>query len=78
MVKDVEEDVQDGLDCKSILLIGGAVLAAFIAWNFYNTSRLHDLVQQLLNRPDPVMRSHDGEHETESNIVRTQNGRGSC
>jgi len=77
MVKEVETD-DEPLDCKTILMIGGAVVAAFIAWNFYNTSRLHDLVQQLLNRPDPIMRTHDGEHEYEPDIIRTHNGRDSC
>jgi len=76
MVKEVEDVDDEPLDCKTILMIGGAVIAAFIAWNFYNTSRLHDLVQQLLNRPEPTFRTHDGENE--STTIVTQNGRGSC
>ena len=73
MVKEVEDDVDnEGLDCKSILLIGAAVIAGFFVWNFYNTSRLHDLVQQLLNRPEPTFTTHDG---TNMNVIRTHNGR---
>ena len=78
MVEEVEDDI---LDCKTILIIGAALVGAFALWNFYNTSRLHDLVQQLLNRPEPTPQfySHDGEHPSPS-VVRTHNGRdrGSC
>ena len=73
MVKEVETE-DEPLDCKTILIVGAIIISGFFVWNFYNTSRLHDLVQQLLNRPDPVMRSHDGEHES-STVMRTQNGR---
>lgn len=71
MVEEVEDDV---LDCKTILIIGAALVGAFALWNFYNTSRLHDLVQQLLNRPEPVFYSHDGEH-IETTQYKTHNGR---
>ena len=77
MVEEVEDDV---LDCKTILIIGAVVISGFFIWNFYNTSRLHDLVQQLLNRPEPIYRTHDGEHmnvDTER-VMKTQNGRIYC
>ena len=71
MVEEVEDDI---LDCKTILIIGAVVISGFFIWNFYNTSRLHDLVQQLLNRPEPIFYSHDGEHPSER-IYKTHNGR---
>ena len=74
MVEEVEDDI---LDCKTILIIGAVVISGFFVWNFYNTSRLHDLVQQLLNRPEPTFYSHDGVTESER-VVKTQNGRVTC
>ena len=83
MVEKEEED----LDCKSILIVGGIMLAGFFVLSFYNTSRLHDLIQELLNRPERerIVYSHDGEtgskDETgapDNRIVKTQNGRRIC
>ena len=73
------EEEEHELDCKSILIVGGIMLAGFFVLSFYNTSRLHDLVQELLNRPERVVYTHDGQHETEGpQIVKTQNGRRIC
>lgn len=75
---DKDEPEEDFFNCKNILIVGGVIVGIFALWNFYNTSRLHDLVQQLLDRPNPVVYTHDGETETESRIVKTQNGRRVC
>jgi hypothetical protein len=74
----VEEVEDEPLDCKTILIVGGVMLAGFFILSFYNTSRLHDLVQQLLNRPEPTFYTHDGESETPCRTIKTHNGRGSC